>query len=85
MTEEWKVLTDEQKQPYILLSEREKQRYEEQKRVYNANKANEKAAEGEKLAGKKRPAAAPAPKEVKKAIKKKAAEPAPQAAPAAPV
>lgn len=63
MTEEWKALTDPEKVQYVERSNNEKQRYEGQMRIYKEHKAKEVAAQKaiaaeEKLAGKKRPAAA---------------------------
>lgn len=59
MTEEWKVLTDAQKEDYVAASNREKERYEREMKVYKAKKANEQKAAasgdvGEKIVGKKR-------------------------------
>ena len=88
MTEEWKALTDVEKVDHNAASDREKQRYEQQMRVYKDKKAREAAAAaahgGEvadgKVVGKKRPATAPV-KEGKGSKKVGA----PAAAPAAPV
>jgi len=72
MTEEWKALTDEQKQIYVQRSENEKQAYAAKMGVYKVQKAKEIAVQKEalaaaklkqkeesKLVGKKRPATAP--------------------------
>jgi hypothetical protein len=77
MTEEWKALTDEDKAQHVAASDREKQRYEGEMKVFKEKKAKEAAAEkaaaaekpAEKVAGAKRPASA-APKGEKKASKK---------------
>ena len=65
MTEEWKVLTDVDKVPYVERSDREKARYGEQRAVYNEKKSKELAVEkaakaaaleAGKVVGQKRPA-----------------------------
>jgi glucan-binding YG repeat protein len=91
MTEEWKALTDDEKVQYVGASNREKQRYEGEMRVFREKKAKELAAEkasavitkpAEKLVGAKRPASAATAKGEGKASKK--SKDAPAAAPAAP-
>lgn len=97
MTEEWKALTDDEKAQYVAASDREKQRYEGEMRIFRDKKAKEAAIEkaaaveakvGEKLAGAKRPASAATAKGEGKASKKSknapAAAPATPAAPAQP-
>jgi hypothetical protein len=79
MTEEWKALTDDEKVQYVGASNREKQRYEGEMRVFRDKKARELAAEkaqtvvakpAEKLVGAKRPASAATAKGEGKASKK---------------
>jgi hypothetical protein len=91
MTEEWKALTDDEKVQYVGASNREKQRYEGEMRVFREKKAKELAAEkasavitkpAEKLVGAKRPASAATAKGEGKASKK--SKVAPAAAPVAP-
>ena len=97
MTEEWKALTDVEKVPYVAASDREKQRYEGQMKVFREKKAKELAVEkasavitkaptAEKLVGAKRPASAATAKGEGKASKKSKDAPAAPAhnAPAAP-
>jgi hypothetical protein len=64
MSQEWNQLTPEQKQPHLLETESQKQRYESEMKIYKQKKADEDthmksaAPKAEpKLAGKKRPAA----------------------------
>jgi hypothetical protein len=95
MTEEWKALTDDEKVQYVGASNREKQRYEGEMRVFRDKKARELAAEkaqavvakpAEKLVGAKRPASAATAKGEGKASKKSKGAPAgATVAPAAPV
>ena len=79
MTEEWKVLTEEEKRPYVENSNREKERYDGQMKVFREKKQKEAAIEkaaaaeakaAEKLAGAKRPASAATAKGEGKASKK---------------
>lgn len=63
MSQEWNQLTPEQKQPHLLETEAQKQRYDAEMKIYRQKKAEEdtqmKTASPKveaKLVGKKRPA-----------------------------
>lgn len=90
MSEEWKTLTEAEKQVYQATSDREKEKYDRDMKVFREKiaKQGEAAADaaaqakgGEKIVGKKRPATAPAaPVKAAPAPKGKVAKPVKEAA-----
>lgn len=52
MAEEWNLLTNEQKVPFLEATEEQKQRYEVEMKAYKVKKANQEAEEKAKKAAK---------------------------------